>query len=72
MVSGTEVIWFSGLPESTSAQRAKLIALTKALELAKGKRVTTERPANLSKQRKIKSKEEIPGLLAAAMLPRTD
>ena len=38
VVSGTEVIWSSGLPES--AQRAELMALTKALELAKGKRAT--------------------------------
>jgi ribonuclease HI len=32
-------VWSSTLPPETSAQKAKLIALTKALERAKGKRV---------------------------------
>ncbi|KAM4839798.1 ribonuclease H-like [Urocitellus parryii] len=40
VVSKTNVIWSSGLPEGTSAQKAELIALTKALELASGKRAT--------------------------------
>ncbi|XP_005400874.1 PREDICTED: uncharacterized protein LOC102014886 [Chinchilla lanigera] len=36
----SKVIWSSGLPEGTSAQRAELIALAKALELAEGRRAT--------------------------------
>ncbi|KAL6083104.1 hypothetical protein STEG23_004262, partial [Scotinomys teguina] len=36
----TEVIWASALPPGTSAQRAELIALTQALRLAEGKRLT--------------------------------
>lgn len=35
----TEVIWAKALPPGTSAQRAELIALTKALQLAEGKRL---------------------------------
>ena len=38
MVDGTEVIWASALPLGTSAQRAKLIALTQALKKAEGKK----------------------------------
>ncbi|KAK1334887.1 hypothetical protein QTO34_004458 [Cnephaeus nilssonii] len=34
-----KTIWASSLPEGTSAQKAELIALTKALQMAKGKRV---------------------------------
>lgn len=34
-----EVVWASPLPSGTSAQKAELIALTKALQLAKGKRL---------------------------------
>nr|XP_040145847.1 uncharacterized protein LOC120891442 [Ictidomys tridecemlineatus] len=40
IVSRTKVIWSSGLPEGTSAQKAELIALTKALEPAAGKKAT--------------------------------
>ena len=40
IVDGTKVIWSSGLKEGSSAQRAELIALTKALELATDKRAT--------------------------------
>ncbi|KAL6091923.1 hypothetical protein STEG23_014325 [Scotinomys teguina] len=36
----TEVIWASALPPGTSAQRAELIALTQALRLVEGKRLT--------------------------------
>lgn len=39
MVDGHDVIWAQALPEGTSAQKAELITLTKALELAKDKRV---------------------------------
>ncbi|XP_021100141.1 uncharacterized protein LOC110345774 [Heterocephalus glaber] len=34
-----QVEWEQGVPQGTSAQRAELIALTKALELGKGKRI---------------------------------
>lgn len=34
-----QVIWEQGLPQGTSAQKAELIALTKALELGKGKKI---------------------------------
>ncbi|XP_021108235.1 uncharacterized protein LOC110347586 [Heterocephalus glaber] len=34
-----QVEWEQGLPQGTSAQRAELIALTKALKLGKGKRI---------------------------------
>jgi ribonuclease HI len=42
---GGSIIWSAPLPPGTSAQKAKLIALTEALERAEGKRVTvyTER-----------------------------
>ncbi|XP_071462529.1 uncharacterized protein [Marmota flaviventris] len=40
IVSRTKVIWSSSLPEGTSAQKAELIALTKALELAAVKKAT--------------------------------
>ncbi|XP_077889162.1 uncharacterized protein LOC144371000 [Ictidomys tridecemlineatus] len=40
IVSRTKVIWSSSLPEGTSTQKAELIALTKALELAAGKKAT--------------------------------
>ena len=33
------IIWTEALPPGTSSQRAKLIALTKALQLGKGKRL---------------------------------
>lgn len=33
------VIWAQALPEGSSAQKAVLVALTKALELGKGKRL---------------------------------
>ncbi|XP_008694572.2 uncharacterized protein LOC103668077 isoform X2 [Ursus maritimus] len=39
MVDSKSVIWASSLPEGTSAQRAELIALTQALNLAEGKKV---------------------------------
>lgn len=39
VVDGERVIWAQALPEGTSAQRAELIALTKALELGKDKKV---------------------------------
>ena len=34
-----KVVWEEALPADTSAQRAELIALTKALRLRKGKRI---------------------------------
>jgi hypothetical protein len=37
VVDGTRVVWASGLPEGTSAQKAKLIALTQVLRMAEGK-----------------------------------
>lgn len=40
VVSGTETVWFQRLAEGISAQRAELVALAKALELAEGKRAT--------------------------------
>lgn len=40
VVNKDKVIWSAGLPEGTSAQKAELIALTKALELAEGKKAT--------------------------------
>lgn len=39
MVSNTEIIWAEPLPTGTLAQRAELIALTKALELGKDKKL---------------------------------
>lgn len=39
VVDSKSVIWASSLPEGTSAQRAELIALTQALNLAEGKKV---------------------------------
>lgn len=39
VVDSKAVIWAGSLPEGTSAQKAELIALTKALELADGKTV---------------------------------
>lgn len=39
MVDRHQVIWTQVLPEDTSAQKAALIALTKALKLGKGKRL---------------------------------
>ena len=36
----SEVIWAASLPPGTSAQRAELIALTQALKMAKGKKLT--------------------------------
>ncbi|KAL6033551.1 hypothetical protein STEG23_027425, partial [Scotinomys teguina] len=36
----SEVVWASPLPPGTSAQRAELVALTQALKLAEGKRLT--------------------------------
>lgn len=38
VVDGHNVIWAQAWPEGTSAQKAELIALTKALELAKDKK----------------------------------
>ncbi|XP_037382666.1 uncharacterized protein LOC119258442, partial [Talpa occidentalis] len=40
VVSMQEVIWAEPLPSGTSAQKAELIALTKALTLARGKNLT--------------------------------
>lgn len=37
MVSNTEIIWMEPLLARMSAQKAELVALTKALELRKGK-----------------------------------
>ena len=39
ITTSDQVIWLSALPAGTSAQRAKLIALTQALRMAKGKRL---------------------------------
>ena len=39
VVDRHQVIWARALPEGTSAQKAELIALTKALELRKGRRL---------------------------------
>ncbi|XP_077845618.1 uncharacterized protein LOC144338785 [Macaca mulatta] len=38
VVDGHNTIWAQSLPPGTSAQKAELIALTKALELSKGKK----------------------------------
>lgn len=40
VVSNYKVFWSQRLPDGNSVQRAELIALTKALKLAKGKRAT--------------------------------
>lgn len=39
VLADTEAIWASALPNGTSAQRAKRIALPEALKLEKGKRL---------------------------------
>ena len=39
VVDGKSVIWSSSLPEGTSAQNSKFIALTQALRLAEGKAI---------------------------------
>ncbi|XP_073069533.1 uncharacterized protein [Manis javanica] len=39
VVDDDRVVWASGLPTGTSAQRAELIALTQALKMAEGKRL---------------------------------
>lgn len=39
MTTETQVIWAAALPPGTSAQKAELIALTKALQMAKGKKL---------------------------------
>lgn len=39
VVDGQQVVWAQTLPEGTSAQKAELIALTKALELGEGKKI---------------------------------
>lgn len=39
VVDGKQVIWASGLPEGTSAQKAELLALIQALRLAEGRAV---------------------------------
>lgn len=39
VVNGKQTIWASSLPEGTTAQRAELIALTQALQLAKEKNI---------------------------------
>lgn len=39
VVDGTDVIWTSRLPEGTSAQKAELIALIRALQVTEGKTV---------------------------------
>nr|XP_059859231.1 uncharacterized protein LOC132419261 [Delphinus delphis] len=39
VVDGKQVIWAAALPQGTSAQRAELIALTRALEMAENKKV---------------------------------
>lgn len=38
VVDGHNTIWAQSLPPGTSTQKAELIALTKALELSKGKK----------------------------------
>ena len=40
MVDSTNVIWAEPLPLGTLAQKAELIALTKALELGAGKKIS--------------------------------
>lgn len=40
MTSETEIIWAEALPPGTSAQRAKLIALTQALKVGQDRKVT--------------------------------
>jgi ribonuclease HI len=39
VVDGKQVIWASSLPEGTSAQKAKLVALIQSLRMAKGKSI---------------------------------
>ena len=40
VVDGQNTIWARALPPGTSAQKAELITLTKALELAKGQKIS--------------------------------
>lgn len=40
ITTDSQIVWASALPGGTSAQRAQLIALTQALQLAEGKRLT--------------------------------
>lgn len=40
VVSETEIIWAEPLPTDMSAQKAELMALTQALRLGEGKRLT--------------------------------
>ena len=39
VVDGKRVVWAGSLPEGTSAQKAELIALTKALQMAEGQSI---------------------------------
>jgi ribonuclease HI len=39
VVDGKRVVWAGNLPEGTSAQKAELIALTKALQMAEGQSI---------------------------------
>ncbi|XP_057343930.1 uncharacterized protein LOC130679349 [Manis pentadactyla] len=40
VVDGEKIVWAQPLPEETSAQKAELIALTRALELGSGKKIS--------------------------------
>ena len=39
VVDGKQIVWAGNLPEVTSAQKAELIALTKALQMAEGQSI---------------------------------
>ena len=39
VVDGKRIVWAGNLPEGTSAQKAELIALTKALQMAEGQSI---------------------------------
>ena len=39
VVDGKQVVWAGSLPEGTSAQKAELNALTKALQMAEGQSI---------------------------------
>jgi ribonuclease HI len=39
VVDGKRIVWPGNLPEGTSAQKAELIALTKALQMAEGQSI---------------------------------
>ena len=62
VVDRKQVIWASGLPEGTSAQKTKLVALIQALQMAKGKSIniyTDSRYAFATVRRNIQKKRAV-------------